>query len=66
MAERKAREDRVITDIRDQAKTESERKSAARSKRITAIILWILAIGCEVAAIILFKKLVVLWHACWR
>ena len=61
MAERKAREDRVITDIRDQAKTESERKSAARSKRIVAIILWILAIGCEVAAIILFKKLVVLW-----
>ena len=61
MAERKAREDRVITDIRDQAKTESQRKSAARSKRIVAIILWILAIGCEVAAVILFKKLVVLW-----
>ena len=61
MAERKAREDRVITDIRDQAKTESQRKSAARSKRIVAIILWILAIGCEVAAGILFKKLVVLW-----
>ena len=61
MAERKAREDRVITDIRDQAKTESQRKSAARSKRIVAIILWILAIGCEVAAIILFKKLIVLW-----
>ena len=61
MAERKAREDRVITDIRDQAKTESQRKSAARSKRIVAIILWILAIGCEVAAVILFTKLVVLW-----
>ena len=61
MAERKAREDRVITDIRDQAKTESQRKSAARSRRIVAIILWILAIGCEVAAVILFKKLVVLW-----
>ena len=61
MAERKAREDRVITDIRDQAKTDSERKSAARSKRIVAIILWILAIGCEVAAIILFKKLIILW-----
>ena len=61
MAERKAREDRVITDIRDQAKTTSERKGAAKSKRIIAVILWILAIGCEVAAIILFKKLVVLW-----
>ena len=61
MAERKAREDRVITDIRDQAKTTSERKDAAKSKRIIAVILWILAIGCEVAAIILFKKLVVLW-----
>ena len=62
MAERsKPREDRVITDIRDQAKTDSQRKAAARSKRIIAVILWILAIGCEIAAIILFKKLVVLW-----
>lgn len=62
MAERKQpREDRVITDIRDQAKTESQRKADARKKRSVAIILWILAIGCEVAAIFLFKKLVVLW-----
>ena len=62
MAEKsKPREDRVITDIRDQAKTESQRKADARSKRIVAIVLWILAIGCEIAAIILFKKLVVLW-----
>ena len=55
------REDRKITDIRDQAKTTSERKDAAKSKRIIAVILWILAIGCEIAAIYLFKHLVVLW-----
>ena len=62
MAERaKPREDRVITDIRDQAKTDSQRKADARTKRIIAVILWILAIGCEIAAIYLFKHLVVLW-----
>ena len=62
MAEKsRAREDRVITDIRDQAKTESQRKADARKKRTIAIVLWILAIGCEIAAIFLFKKLVVLW-----
>ena len=62
MAERaKPREDRVITDIRDQAKTDSQRKADARSKRIIAVVLWILAIGCEIAAIYLFKHLVVLW-----
>ena len=62
MAEKsRAREDRVITDIRDQAKTESQRKADARKKRTIAIVLWVLAIACEIAAIFLFKKLVVLW-----
>ena len=62
MAEKsRAREDRVITDIRDQAKTESQRKADARKKRTIAIVLWVLAIACEIAAIFLFRKLVVLW-----
>ena len=61
MAERKAREDRVITDIRDQAKTTSERKSAASSKRVIAAVFWVLAIAAEIAAIYFFNHFVVLW-----
>lgn len=57
----KSGEERIITDIRDQAKNTSERKADAKTKRIIAIVLWILAIGCEIAAIYLFKHLVVLW-----
>lgn len=67
---KKARADRVITDIKDgrviddvnaQKKRPSAVRKSANKKRIVAVIFWILAIIAEIVAIWTFNHFSVLW-----
>lgn len=64
MAEKaKPRADQIRTNVAkgNASLTKEERSSKAMPKRITAFIIWALAIGCEVGAIYCFNTMSVLW-----